>query len=123
MQIFLTANHSSNVYHICFIVYVCSSCRTKSPQVKAALLYIFCTCIKIISRYMYTHRKMCHLSMAAQFHVLYVIFFFFSGLNFLHPIVNILVIYVLLRVAGGSKFSVVISFIFNSVSILIYFHL
>lgn len=63
--------------------------------------------------------KKCHLSMTAQFHVLYVISLF-SGLNFIHPIANILVIYVLLRVAGGSKFSVVFSFIFNSVSMTIY---
>lgn len=66
--------------------------------------------------------KKCHLSMTAQFHVLYVISLF-SGLNFIHPIANILVIYVLLRVAGGSKFSVVFSFIFNSVSMTIYFSL
>lgn len=65
-------------------------------------------------------RKKCHLSATAQFHVLYVISLFFPGLNFIHPIANILVIYVLLRVAGGSKFSVVFSFIFNSVSMTIY---
>uniref|UniRef100_A0A8W8K2J1 Lysophospholipid acyltransferase 5 n=1 Tax=Magallana gigas TaxID=29159 RepID=A0A8W8K2J1_MAGGI len=46
------------------------------------------------------------------------VYYFNFGLNFIHPIANILVIYVLLRVAGGSKFSVVFSFIFNSLYLL-----
>lgn len=43
---------------------------------------------------------------------------FFAGLQFIHPIINIIVIYVLLRVAGGSKFSVAFAFLFNSVGIV-----
>ncbi|XP_048734401.2 lysophospholipid acyltransferase 5-like [Ostrea edulis] len=42
------------------------------------------------------------------------VYYFNFGLSFFHPIINIVVIYVLLRVAGGSKISVAFAFLFNS---------
>ncbi|XP_061163475.1 lysophospholipid acyltransferase 5-like [Saccostrea echinata] len=42
------------------------------------------------------------------------VYYFNFGLYFIHPLINIIVICVLLRVTGGSRISVAIAFIFNS---------